>query len=461
MRNKQLWLIEFKQIFRLSLPLATTLIVQMGMDVVDTLMLGRISARALAAGALGSAIYVILFVTCLGFCMVCGPLFARANATKDYKTVAEIFYAGVMVSLVLSLVCWIILYFVTYHLKSLNPDPLVVFDASLFLRTLMWAILPGLLFTTLRELAAAFSQPKVIMFITVLGFPLNALLNYLFIYGHWGFPKLGIAGVGLATTLAEWAMCFAILLVLAIQLPLLREHIFTKFSKPSAHVMREIIKLGWPVGFNLTFEVGLFAITSIIMGQFGVIALAAHQIALQYSAIAFMIPLGISQAAAIRIGHHMGKNHLLRAKRASYISLVFSWSCGLVMASIFLLFPEQLASLYLHKKGAQTTAVISMAIIFLRIAAVYQVFDVLQVIMNGVLRGFKDTLIPMMLGMLSYWLIGLGVGALLAFYYHLAGIGLWWGLAIGIFASGVLLYWRFCVIVKKHLITSSNSRRNV
>lgn len=444
------WLIEGREQFYLALPLVAALLAEVGMETVDTLMMGRLGARALAAGALSGAIFAALLVASMGLLTAVGVLVARARGAKQARDISTIVWQGIYTALLMSVPCMLACYYSEHLLLALHQDPAVIKFTGEFLRAITWGFPGALCFFALREFVSALGKPRIIMLITVSAIPLNAVANYILMYGKLGCPALGISGIGYASSLIEWLMFLSLLAFILTQVRFKVYLLAGHGQRINLAVFKQVWKIGWPVAVMLGFEVGLFSITTALMGYFGESALAAHQVALQCSIIVFMIPLGISQATGIRVGFNLGSNQPQQAKRAVTIGLVYGLIVALTAAVIFLSMPYFIISLFLDTNKA-APHILQLGVSFLIIVAIYQFGDVVQVISSGALRGHKDTFVPMLLGLVSYWLVGLSSGYWLAFHTTLGSIGLWWGLAIGIAISGLLLYLRLRRQITKSL----------
>lgn len=434
---------ELKATAKLAAPLVATGLAQMGMEIVDVVMMGRLGPGALAAGALGWAIFMALLVVCMGMVTSIGVLTARAYGVKDFQLVSRVTRQGLWLVLMISIPCLLILWGAAPFLLFIGENPLIVLEAKGFIVALSWGIIPAVGFFALRELVSALAMPRIVMVISIFAIPLNALANYILMYGKLGFPELGLVGIGYASSLVEWVSFLFLVLYVWLKPQLKPYRIFTQIDMPRRSLLKEIFKLGWPMGALFGFEVGLFSITTLMMGFFGAISLAAHQIAFQAMSVAFMLPLGISQATAVRVGHAAGAGQMKQAKKAAYSGIILGFAFATLAALVFWIFPQPITHLFINLEVEKNQPVLAFATVFLGIAAVFTIMDALQVIMTGILRGFKDTFMPMLLGLMSYWIIGLGSGYLLAFVFQWQGAGLWWGLAIGITASGLLLLLRF------------------
>lgn len=433
---------EINLTIRLASPLIAALLAQTTMELVNSLMLGQLGPEALAAGGLGMALFFMLMVICVGLLNAAGVLIARSYGAGNHSEINIIISQAIYLAGFLGVICMGFLWFVPQFLLWIGEEPEIVTGASLFLHALLWGFPPLLVFFALREFVAALSFTRIIMILSLCITPLTALGNYILMYGKFGLPALGIAGIGYSTAGLEWCLVIAMLYYI-FKNNTLNPYIYRGLQPIIWKKIGEIIKLGVPVSMTMGFEVGLFSVTTLMMGYFGAVALAAHQIALQCATFAFMFPLGLAQATAIRVGQTLGAGSVMRAKYAGYAGLILGVVIAIITAIICLSFPTVLIGLFISTNKPNHEVLITSAVSFLGVMALFQLFDAVQVIMNGALRGLKDTFVPMWLGLLSYWLTGLISGYCLAFIFHLGGIGLWWGLGLGIGVSAILLILRF------------------
>lgn len=433
---------ELRGTTELAMPLVAALLAQIAMELVNSLMLGRLGADALAAGGLALALFFMSLIFCVGLFSAVGVLIARAHGALDSDEIQQTLSQAFYLAFFLTIPFIAILKIAPTLLLWIGEPPTVVLQSQQFLNALAWGILPLLFFLALREFVAAMSFTRIIMLLSLGITPLIAVSNFILMYGKWGFPKLGIAGIGLSTALMQWCLLAGILSYIYCNKQLY-PFVFKGFHQFKWVKLLTVLRLGAPISITMGLEVGLFSITSILMGYFGSIALAAHQIALQCGSFAFMFPLGISQATAIRVSQAIGKKDIRAAAYAGYTGLFLGLFIASITAIIFINFPNFIIQLFIDTEAKDHLILVKTAVGFLSILALFQLLDAMQVIMNGALRGLKDTFVPMWLGLLSYWISGLLSGYYLAFHSDLRGAGLWWGLGIGIGISGILLFWRF------------------
>jgi multidrug resistance protein, MATE family len=329
-------------------------------------------------------------------------------------------------------------------IRALGQQPELARDAGLFLRGYMWTVLPWLIFQTLRNFLSALERPRWIMIVSALGIVVNAVLGWALIFGRLGLPALGIFGGGLASSIVWGLLALALLVVVLTDRQFRRYHLFGRFWRADTARLRHLVALGLPIGLAFGFEATVFAAAAYLMGLIDAASVAAHAIALQIAALTFMVPLGLSQAATVRVGRALGARDPRAVSRAGWTALALGVLFMSAMALLMWLFPRQLVTLFLEPVEANRQ-VISLAISFLVVAAAFQIFDGAQVVAAGMLRGLHDTRVPMLIAAFGYWVVGIGVGVWLAFARDWRGVGIWTGLATGLALVSVLLIARWAM----------------
>jgi MATE family multidrug resistance protein len=443
------FVIDFKRTLHLALPISTMLVAQKALQLINALMMGLLGAVYLAAGALSTSIYTAFLIIGIGILNTVGILIAHSYGANSKEGVTTNLHHGLYVSFILSFSCMVAVWHAPALLSLIHQNPQVVELTKQFLHAVLWGY-PALLgFATLREFVSALNYPRIVMIVSCGAIPLNVVLSYILMYGKFGFPLLGIAGIGYGNAITEWAIFFALLSFIAKNSYLSTYASFLKPSPIKWQTLGEIFRIGVPGSITSFLETVMSASLVMLMGYFGVVALAAHQIAFQCATFVYMVPLGISLAMGLRVGHMVGEQHISRALRTIYIGLGIGMCFSIIVILIFVLFPGVLVNLFIHPNETNYREVSHLAILYLTIAALFQCFDTLQVILIGCLRGLKDTFIPMLIAIFSYLFIALGGGYLLAFKLQLRGVGLWWGLALGLGFSSMLLLWRLHKKIKK------------
>ncbi|WP_312530111.1 MATE family efflux transporter [Paracoccus sp. (in: a-proteobacteria)] len=427
----------------LALPLTGSHLARQAIGVTDTLMVGWYGVDPLAAVVLATSFFFILFMLGSGFGIGVMGVIATAMAQGDETEVRRATRMALWLSAIHAVVVLPLMWFSGAVLLSLGQTPEIAAYAQEYLRIMCWAMAPALWGLTLNSFLAALGRANIVLVITMAGIPLNMLLNWMLIFGHFGAPELGVAGSALAS-LAVNIFQLVLLVICAIRLPeAQRFHLFRRFWNPDWAAFRSILMLGLPVGLTLVAESGMFVGTNVMMGWLGSHYLAAHGIALQMASIAFMIHLGLSNAVTIRVGTFAGQKDRFGMREAGVTAILLSILFAAVTITIFLTLSRQIAALYLDVNDPLTPSIIALVGGLMVYAAMFQLADGMQVIALGMLRGVQDTRIPMVLAVISYWLIGLPTGWALAFHGGWGAGGLWLGLLAGLFCAAILLMVRF------------------
>lgn len=437
------WPEHVRATLMLAFPLIGAQLAQMSMGVTDTVMLGWLGAPELAAGVLATQAYFLFYIFGAGFAQAALPLAAAAEGRGDTRGVRRSIRMGLWVLLAYSALAMIPLWHIESILLALDQNPEIAQLAGTYMRVAQWSMPAALLVMGLRSYLSIVNRAWLVMAAIVTGALVNVVLNYALIFGHFGAPRLGIVGSALATTLTNIVMAALLVLYSARSSGLRRYELYSRFWRPDWTAFVEVLRLGWPIGATIIAEVGLFAASSIMMGWIGTLQLAAHGIALQIASVAFMIPLGIASAATVRVGLAHGRGDRVDIGRAGTTALGLAIFVALASAVTFWLWPALLIGLYLDTSSPTSPGVLAAAIPLLLVASAFQIADSLQVVASGILRGFKDTRVPMVIAVFSYWGIGMPVAYALAFGLGWGGTGVWWGLAFGLGTAAALLCARF------------------
>lgn len=438
-RTASPWTSHLRETVLLGLPLIAAQLGQMALNVTNTLVLGHVGPNELAASVLGWQLFFVLWMFGSGFGFAVMPLVANAIGANDPRGGRRFVRMGLWISFAYGLLMMVPLWNVEAIFLALGQEEHISALAAAYVGTLKWSLFPQLAIIVLRSFLGALGRPGIVVVALLVGVAVNAGLNILLVFGSAGIPAMGMQGSGLATFIAT--CCVALFLVVHISWHrvLRQQEIFVRFFKPDMPALREVFRLGWPMGTTVVAEVALFTTTSFLMGVIGSSELAAHGIALQLSGLAFMIPLGLSAATTIRVGHAYGAGNHADLSRAVTTSLGLGLAIACLSAAVFLTVPHVLIGFYLDTEAPSSAAVVPVAISFLAVAGIFQIVDAGQVLSSGALRGLKEARAPMMIALVSYWMIGLPVGYGLAFHAGWDGIGIWWGLAIGLAAASILM----------------------
>lgn len=427
---------EVASVFRLAVPIAVSQLGMMLMGFVDTMMVGRVSPADLAAVGLGSAVMMSCLVPLQGVLMALDPYLSQAAGAGDRERVRLWRQRGLVVATVLSIPLAIALLSPEPLLRALGQEPEIVPKTAGYIRANIAGVWPILLFSVTRQSLLAMSHVRPVLWAVGLANGINVLANWALVFGHLGFEPLGGVGAGWATSVSRWALFGFLELAARIGLPSL----FGRWPRGVFDLRRhlEVVRLGIPIGLHIGLEHWGFAAATVFMGNMGTTVLAGHQIALNLSSLTFMIPLGISAAATTRVGNAIGRGDQPAAARGAAVSLCLGAAFMALSATAFALFPEPLARLY----APGQPAVIALAASLLPVAALFQIFDGLQVVGAGVLRGTADARVPATIALIGFWGLGLPAGYWLAFHTPAGPRGPWWGLSIGLSTVAVLLLWR-------------------
>ena len=437
------WWTEWRATISLALPLATAQLGQIAIHTTDVVMMGWLGPNALAAGILGHQVYFVSLLFCMGILLTIAPLVAQALGADDADGVRQTVRQGLWVAVALALPASGLLWHAGSVLSWLGQAPDHVASAEQYVRAAMWGFGPTLGFTVLRGFTSALSRPRSILLITLSGVGINALSNYALMFGHLGCPRLELVGAGVSSSLVQTAMFTVLLAYILWDAQFRRFHLLHQLWEPCWPRFREIFRIGLPIGGAMLAESGLFATATMLMGWVGSAALAAHAVALQCAGVAFMVPLGIAQAATVRVGLAMGQQDLDGIRRAGWTALILGASFMSSTAVLFLLVPSTLIGFFLDLHDPQVVPVVRLAINYLTIAACFQLVDGLQVVASSVLRGLNDTRAPFVIALTGYWGGGFVTAYVLAFPLGLSGVGVWCGLAVGLAVVACRLVWRF------------------
>ena len=442
--RRSAWLVELRATFTLAWPLILANVTQQVIQATDVLLMGRLGATQLAAATLALNLTFTINVFLLGLVTAASPMMAtalgqRSNAVRDVR---RTFRAGLWLLIFAIPPYWLLLWHAGTLMLAFGEAPILADQGQTFLRAYMWCTAPWLLFQLLRNFVAALERPRVVLWLSLSGILLNALLSWSLMFGHFGLPALGLVGGGLGSTLTWIVICGALVTICIRERRFRRFHLFGRFWRFDPERTAAMIRLGWPIGLTLALEMGVFALAAYFMGWIGAPAVAAHAIALQCAAVTFMVPLGLGQAVTVRVGLALGRRDEAGITRAGWTAWVLGVGFMGTMAIVMWSFPRGLVTLFLHDVP-ENAVVIALAVSFLRVAAAFQLVDGAQVIGAGMLRGLHDTRWPLLFALVGYWVVGLGIGSWLAFGADWKGVGIWIGLASGLACVAALMLARW------------------
>ncbi|WP_085899937.1 MATE family efflux transporter [Kiloniella majae] len=437
------WTDEVRASFHLAWPLVVAQVAQMALFTTDVIMMGWLGPKFLAAGTLATSLMSPFLLFGIGLITAVAPMMAQAIGARDFKSVRRTTRQGFWVSVVVAAVLIALIWNAEVFFLLLGQTEENAALAQGYIRFAVWNFFPSFLFLVLRCLLSAHGKTTVVLNITIIGIVVNAICNYALMFGNWGFPRLELAGAGISTTLVNLLMFLLILGYIMTHKRYKRYAILVRLWKSDWARFKEIFRIGLPIGCTLTAETGLFAAATILMGWLGTNELAAHAIALQCASVAFMVPLGISQAATIRVGLALGKNDPEGIKKAGWVSIVMGTGFMITTCLAFWLIPTFFIGFYLDLDVPENQISLGLAVSYLAVAALFQLVDGCQVVAAGALRGLSDTKVPMILAIMGYWVFGLPISYYGGFILGGGGTGIWLGLAAGLAFVAVVFVIRF------------------
>ena len=442
--TRSAWRDELAATVKLAWPLILSNLTMALIQATDVVLMGWLGPDQLAAAALGLNLTFAMALVALGILTATAPMMAtalgqRSNAVRDVR---RTFRQGLWLTAMMIVPMWLILWNAEPVILALGQQPDLAAQAALFLRGYMWSLGGWLFFQVMRNFLSAMERPGWILAISIAGIVLNALLSWSLIFGHFGLPRLGIFGGGLGSSIVWTALALGLAVVIVRDRQFRRFRLFGRWWRPDWPRFRRLLKLGFPIGMTMGLEGGVFSAAAYLMGLIDAASVAAHAIALQIAATSFMVPLGFGQAATVRVGLALGRGDRPGITRAGWTAFALGVGFMALTGLAMIAAPEAMVGLFLDR-GPANDHVVALAVSFLFVAAIFQVADGAQVIGAGMLRGLHDTRVPAIFALFGYWVIGLGVGVLLAFVMGWQGVGIWSGLAAGLAAVALLMLLRW------------------
>lgn len=443
------YLNSYKATFLLAYPVVISQLGHIMVGVVDTAMVGQIGTIEQAAVALSNSLYTLVLVFGLGVSYGVTPLVAAADSSKNHKENASLLKHGIFINTILGVLLFVLLFAISPILNFFNQKQEVVDLAIPFLNVMMLGMIPLCIFSGFKQFTEGLSFTRIAMWITVGSNLLNILLNYLMIFGHWGFPEMGLMGSCWASFISRVAMALAMFAYVYYDshYKIYWEEFNFKirdFFRIDKLLVKKILAIGVPSGLQWVFEVGAFAFAVIMIGWISPDAQAAHQIALSIAASTYMMASGLSAAASVRVGNQLGLKSREGVRTAGFSAFAMVLLFMSLMALLFVLFQHFLPTLF-----SKESNVITIASSLIVIAAFFQLSDGVQVVGLGALRGMKDVKLPTIITLIAYWGVGLPMSYLFGFKMNLGVEGVWYGLSLGLTIAAVFLLWRFNYVSKR------------
>ncbi len=439
---------QAKKTLKLAFPIILGEVSQMMLGIIDTAMVGAVNYKQLAAAALVMSVINIPYVFGIGITISVSQMVSMAHGRRDGKLVSHYLFNGFWLCTFSAIAISLVIELSRNILFHLGQDPEVAKLALPYLQIMGWSVIPMILFLSLKQFTDGLEFTKTAMILSLAALPLNAFLNWLFIYGNWGFPRMELMGAGWATLVTR-IFIFVFLGIIILYHKTFRRYIAVRSIvwKLKWKTFKELLHIGIPSSFQISMEAGAFAVSGILIGTIGAVEQAAHQIALSCASLTFMVSMGLSQAGSIRTSNSYGRNDwkLINAigKSTLYMALIYGAFCAL----IFILLRNELPLIF-----NDNAEVVSMASYLILFAALFQISDSTQAISAGLLRGIKDVKVPTVFIAVAYWAIGIPVGCLLAFYFKMGAAGIWAGFITGLTFSATFLTFRFKKMVGKRKV---------
>jgi MATE family multidrug resistance protein len=439
-------LLEVQATLQLAVPLVIAQILEAGIPLLDGVMMGLLGNQTLAAGALAAITFSTLASVCRSILSAVGAIAANAFGAGKIDQVSRATGQGIWLAAAMSLPVMFIIWHFDSILLLTGQEQSNVLLAKTYLHAIVWGFPAALGFCILKEIASAINRPQFLTVITVAGLLLNAVANYVLMFGKFGLPALGLAGIGWASTIILWLNFIAAAAWICLDVYFKEYQLERALHQFDKDMFVDIFQTGWYLGLQYGAEVGVFTAIALVMGWFGTQTLAAHEIAVETENFVEMVAIGICYATTMRVGQFKGQNDLKGAFRAGFVSIALVTPFLSIVALIFWLFPNSIGAIYLDTSNPDNVEIVKTASSFLSVGAIVQIFYSIQAIAAGALIGLKDTKVPMLITMFAYWGIGLGGGYLMAITLGWGAIGLWLGLGLGLFMGAVLLTWRFYLL---------------
>jgi MATE family multidrug resistance protein len=440
---------HYKNNYILAYPVVLGQLGHMLTSIADTMMVGRLGSVQLAAASLANTVYIIPMLFAIGVGMGLTPLVGKAFGAKDYITCRQLFKHGIILNLAVGFIIALFLWIFSFIFHYLGQQQDVVHDAIPYYNIVSFSIIQYMLFINSKQFLEGLKITKPAMIVSIAGNLLNILLNYIFIFGKFGFEQMGLIGAGWATFISRIAMGVALLFYIFFHKQLMNYIRGINIISYTSGKIKEMVRIGFPIGIQLVFEVGIFSAGAIIIGWFGEKSLAAHQIAINMAALTYMMATGISASATISISNYLGSKDFRSMRLVGYSSFIMVIVFMSITATIFILGSKFLPTLYIHENE-----VIRIASSLLIIAAFFQLFDGIQVTALGALRGLHDVKIPTYIVLFSYWGVSMPICYILSVKYNLEARGVWFGYLCGLLTAAILLYFRYEIVSRKFIRSS-------
>ncbi|MEM7195823.1 MAG: MATE family efflux transporter [Pseudomonadota bacterium] len=451
---------ELSLLLRIALPLSLAYLAEYAMFIMTKIVVGKLGYLELASVGISASLTFELLVVMMGLLSIVGVLCAQAEGGGEKQAAGVATRQGLLLSTIMGVPAMFGIWHMDAILEITGQDPDVVRLSRPFLHTLSFCVLPVLYFAVLRNFVSAIAKPMSVMVITVAAVGVNYLLTVWLVHGGLGLEAMGVAGAGLAMTIVSWLMFFALLGYIYITRTFRGYGVFASAWSVDFTICREIVYLGIPVAGLVLLEAGMFTAASILSGIISAETLAAYEIVVAWAGIPFVLAMGFAEGTMVRVAHRMGASELVQARRSGLLGMGTGAGILVVLMVIPLAFASVIVDIFIAPEDPGYAVVAMLATQFMIVAAAFQVFDGLQAIAARALRALKDSIAPLWIAGVGYWILGIGGGSLLAFYFGWNGLGIWSGMAMGLFTTSLLLTWRFNQLSKRIIIENETATGN-
>jgi len=443
------WRTELTETVRLAVPMAATQLGQVTMMTTDLMLLGRLGQDVVAAVALAHIVMFLCFMLGMGLVSAVAPLAAQAFGARAPRMVRRALRVGLWASTLVGIPLTVAQMFGSEILTALGQDQATAHLAGRYLHGLAWSMVPAWWFIALRSFMGAVNRPEPGLWITLAAIPANVIVAAILVFGLFGFPELGVLGAGLATTLVNLGMCAAGVRVCYARRPFRKYRVLGRFWRADWPLMRKLFVIGVPIAGMFALEYGLFAVAAIMMGWIGTTALAAHQIALQFASIIFMVPFGIAQAATVRVGQAAGRRDPAGTRLAGLVAIALGAAFMVAMVLLAITGRNLIPLAFLGAGTPHAAETVALTATLLLVGSTFFIADGTQTVAAGALRGLNDTRVPLLIAAVAFWAVGFTASYSLAFPAGLEAAGIWFGFSVGIVTYAILLVWRFHALTQR------------
>jgi MATE family multidrug resistance protein len=441
--NRGTWAAEIGATVKLAAPIALAFLAEIAIVVADAVMAGKLGEDAIAAEGLGAHLLFTPQLLAMGVLSSVAALGAHAHGAQDAATLTRVARQGIWLATLMSIPVVVITALIPTALSLAGYDPKIVSMTGGMIYVGLAGIPALLWYTALRNFATVLHKTRIVVIISLVALAVAIGSNWLFLYGNWGMPKLGVTGVGVSWSLASWVQLIIMAIYVQRERVLAAYRVLGDLLHPDWRVLKDLFHVGWPISGSYAFETGLFLASSLMMARISDSALAAHTVVISISSVSYMIPYGLSQAATVRVGYYHGAGTHVSARRAGFAAILLAIIWMVMTGAAMILIPHQLIGLYIDLNDPANQGALAVAMMIIPIGALFQVVDGLQSAAIGALRGLKDTHFPMVICFIGYWAIGFGAGFFMTFPLDMGARGIWLGIFVGLAASGILLTLRF------------------